>query len=184
LKHSEKYYLDLGGNRIVPASPLEANVIRQAILADKWDLPPEQQSIRGARWPSLCSLGGQAVFHPEWSSLHIIHYAVGDHIEDGFFDLKVDIYCQRLVASFSLIAALVFDCKPWFQTGWQGCGRSIWLCPWWFLKEHRAKPVGLQLKVHEAKGPLMLASLSVAAAEWDCLPPHVVLVDPNTIKPE
>ncbi len=184
MKHSEKYYLNFGGNRIVPESPLEVNVIRQAILADKWDLPPEQQSRRGARWPFL-SLGGQAVFHPEWSPIHIIHYSVGDHLDDGFFDLKANIYNhQRLVASFLLMAALVFDSKPWFQAGWRGSSRNLWLCPWWFLEEQRANPVGLQLKVREAKGALMVGSLTAVGSEWDCLPPHMVLVDPKSIEAE
>jgi hypothetical protein len=181
LKRSEKYYLDFGGNRIVPESPFETDILRQAILADKWNLPHEQQSIRGARWPLLCSTGGQAVFHPEWSTSHIVHYTVGEHLDDGFFDLKVCIYGRRLLASFSLMAALVFKQKPWFQSGWQGQRRSVWVCPWWFLKEERANPVGLHLKFTQAKGALMIGSQTEATAEWDCLPPHALLVDPSTI---
>jgi hypothetical protein len=183
MKQSDLYDLDFGKNRIVPEAPLEVDVVRQAILADKWDLPHEQQSRRGNRWPLLCALGGQAVFQPEWSPDHIVHYAVGDHLEDGFFDLKVSIFGQRLVAGFSLVAALVFEHHPWFQTGWQGTRRGMWLCPWWYLKRQQANPVGLVLKVAQAKGPLMVSSLSEAAAEWDCVPPHVVLVDPSTIEP-
>lgn len=181
MNRSEKHDVEFGGNRVVPESPFEVDVVRQAILADKWDLPVEQQAEYARRWP-LSGVGGQAVFHPEWSPKHVVHYSVGGHLDDGFFGLDVSIHGERSVAGFSLLAALVVDHKPWFQTGWQGPHRGLWMCPQWFFRARRASPVGLRLKSGVSRGVLMIGAVSKTPTEWECLSLHVSLVNSCTLK--
>lgn len=181
MKPSDSFYSDLGGNRVVPESPLDVDVIRQAILPDRWDLSAVPRAHWGGSWPNLCRFGGQALYHPDWSPDFLVHYELREHLGEGFFDLQVVLHGKALFASFRLLAALVFADHPPFQSGWQGVPRQWFLGPRWFLAGERADPRGLQLKTDVAQGPLLLDALSAVSAESQCLPPHVLLVDPQAV---
>jgi hypothetical protein len=196
MRESERCYLKMGSNRVVPETPFEVDVIRQAILADKWWLIPERRPTgvieRDFLWDFLLlTRGGQAVLHTGWSPLFVVHYELGDHLEDGFFDLSVKFFETTIettthepVAGFSLLAALRFrEGSPPFPTGWKGTRREKFLIPSWFLVRQRANPVNLELRQGEFGGALMIAALVPfdQDAESHCLPPHVQLVDPATI---
>ena len=148
----------------------------------------ESQTERDHRFDSLlCQAGGQAIFHPEWSPELVIHYVIAEHLDDGFYDHKVTLYAKssgKEVASFHLLAALEFTEIPPFQCSWKGTKRACYCHPAWLLNMHRANPVGLELRTHQLRGALVVSHLTITTAEWDALPPHVVLVDPASIKLE
>jgi hypothetical protein len=181
--------------RVLAESPLETEVLRQAILADKWDLMPEHLAMLGpdryVHAMRLCSGGGQAVFHPRFNQQVVWHYRVGEQFPDpvlsGFFEMRVGLFEKQLgtqLGDFKLFACLALLRRPPFQTGWDGPPREFFVCPWWYFFSGRAEPHGVAFKSNVQdfdNGPLFVSSLSESHAEWDCLAPHACLIEQVSI---
>jgi hypothetical protein len=184
MKPSRKYFEVFGGNRVVPESRLEEEVLRQAILGEKWDLPePERTALEA--YPRfrflLCSSGGVATYQPQWSPDFVVHYEVKRHRDDGFFDLTMKILSAETsepTGSVELLAALKFQEHPPFQTGWSGAEREHHFIPFWYFTPSRANPKGVTLKLEtNVCGALFVPGDVRPAAEWHCSPPHITLLD-------
>ncbi len=177
--------------RLQPESGMEVEVLRQAILADKRDLPPEQLKLIAPHSTTfaarLCASGGQGVFHPDFHRHVVWFYQVGESGKDGFFELNVTLVEKdgsKVRGSFRLFACLVLLRRPPFQTGWAGSGREFFVCPWWYYFSKKAEPSGVlfQKSVRNFdNGPLFVSSLGDARAEWDCPPPHFHLIAASSI---
>ncbi len=184
MKPSEKYYENFGGNRVVPENRLEEEVIRQAILADKWDLAESEResfATSTAVHFLLCSSGGVATYHPRWSPDFVVHYQIGRHRDDGFFDLTIKTLSSKTgepIGSVELFAALKFEKDPPFQTGWIGPEREHHFIPFWYFNAARANSKGIKLKVNkDIHAALFVPGDLKVAAEWHCSPPHLTLFD-------
>jgi len=184
MKPSGKYYENFGGNRVVPENRLEEEVLRQAILADRWDLAESEREAlhtSGTFHSLLCRSGGMATFQPQWSPHFVVHYHVGRHREDGFFDLTMNILSATTgepTGSVEFFAALQVQKHRPFQTGWIGPEREHYFTPRWYLNAAIAHSKGVKLKVNtEASGALLIPGDLNVDAEWHCQPPHVILLD-------
>jgi hypothetical protein len=184
MKPSEKYYEDFGGKRVVPETRLEEEVLRQAILGEKWDLPESERATLEANWRfsfRLCSSGGVATYQPQWSPDFVVHYQIDRHRDDGFFGLTMKILSAETsepTGSVELLAALKFQKHPPFQTGWSGAEREHHFVPFWYFAAGRADPKGVKLRVEEnVCGALFLPGDVRREAEWHCSPPHITLLD-------
>ena len=177
--------------RLMAESQLETEVLRQAILADKWDLPPEHLKMIGpechAHAARLCSGGGQAVFHPDFSRDVVFHYRVGQQLPNGFYELQVGLIEKRSgrpAGEFKLRSCLALLRNPPFQTGWNGPPRQFYVCPWWYYFSNEAQPRGVVFHTDVRdfyNGALFISSLAKCHAEWDCLPPHMQLIQPPPV---
>jgi hypothetical protein len=185
MKPSEKYYENFGGNRVVPENRLEEQVLRQAILADKWDLAESEREALDTTNTTfhflLCRSGGMATYQPQWSPDLVVHYQIGRHRDDGFFDLTMKILSAKTgepTGSVELFAALKFQKHPPFQTGWIGPEREHHFIPFWYFNAARAHSKGIKLKVErDLHGAMLVPGDLKVGAEWHCSPPHVTLLD-------
>jgi hypothetical protein len=184
MRPSEKYYENFGGDRVVPENRLEEDVVRQAILADQWDLVESEREALPASVDFhffLCRAGGRATYWPEWSPDFVAHYQVGRHRDDGFFDLTIRTLSTKTgeaTGSVELFAALKLREHPPFQTGWSGPEREHHFIPFWYFAAARAHPQGIRLKVNsDLHGALLVPGDRRIDGEWHCSPPHVSLFD-------
>lgn len=184
MRPSEKYYDDFGGDRVVPETRLEEEVLRQAILADQWDLAEsEREALAGSIGVHLllCRAGGRATYQPRWSPDYLAHYQVGRHRDDGFFDLTIRILSTKtgeVTGSVGLFAALKLQKHPPFQTGWSGPEREHHFIPFWYFIAASADSQGMRLKVdRNLHGALLVPGDLKIEGEWHCSPPHVTLLD-------
>ena len=184
MKLSEKYYENFGGDRVVPENRLEEEVLRQAILADQWDLAESEREALAESTTFhflLCSSGGVACYNPHWSQELVVHYQIGRHRDDGFFDLTIKILSAKTgeaTGSVELFAALKFQKHPTFQTGSSGPEREHHFIPFWYFNAARAHSQGIKLKVdRDLHGALLVPGDLRIDAEWHCSPPHVTLLD-------
>ncbi len=179
------YYLD-EGSRVIPSSPLEVDVLRQVILADRFvfstefpdplvDLPIKQ--------------GGRLFYDPQWSAELIMHYAVGEHLGGGQFELTVSFYSKQTGQCFGTLqlgTALGLSSVPHDVQGaydrrfWQA-RRSTFLVPMRCILPNREPSADLQIKTHEKARWRLLAfeDLHTSTREYRSALPHVVLVDPD-----
>lgn len=184
MKPSEKYYENFGGDRVVPEDRLEEEVLRQAILADQWDLVESEREVLAASTDfhfSLCRSGGRATYQPQWSPDFLVHYQIGRHRDDGFFDLTIKFLSTKTgetAGSIELYAALKLQRHPPFQTGWSGPEREHHFIPFWYFNAAKAHSQGIRLKVNtDLQGALLVPGDLKIDAEWHCSPPHVILLD-------
>jgi hypothetical protein len=176
----------------VPESPAEVDIIRQAILADRWCVGAERYPP-GENDPRFVGLsetfGGQTIFQPEWSAHLVVHYAIGEHFDDGFFDLSITFHSRsaaRQLAQLHIAAALISFRRPLFQCPWKGPLRDAFYCPWWILLLRAADP-GLKLRNSGSTGIqhgalAMPLPRSFVKGDWDPIAPHVALIDPAQIE--
>jgi len=184
MKPSERYYEDFGGNRVVPETRLEEEVVRQAILGEKWDLPESERAALEAnpRFGFLLrSSGGVATYQPKWCPDFVVHYQIDRHRDDGFFDLTMKILSAKTTeqtGSVKLLAALRLQKHPPFQTGWSGAEREHHFIPFWYFAAGIADPKGVTLRVEAPVcGALFVPGDVRREAEWHCNPPHIALLD-------
>jgi hypothetical protein len=184
MKLSEKYYENFGGDRVVPENRLEEEVLRQAILADQWDLAESEREALAASIDFhilLCRSGGRATYQPQWSPDFVVHYQIGPHRDDGFFDLTIKILSAKTgeaTGSVELFAALKFQKHPPFQTGSSGPEREYHFIPFWYFNAARTHSQGIRLKVDiDLHGVLLVPGDLKIDGEWHCSPPHVTLLD-------
>ncbi len=183
----EAYYLD-EGPRVIPSSPLEVDILRQAILADRFvfdtELPDTLVDLAIKR-------GGRLFYDPQWSVELIMHYAVGEHLGRGQFELTVTFYNKQtgkysgtLQLGTALgLSAVPHDVQGAFKKSYWRSRRSTFFLPRWCVLPDREPSADLQIKTHEKAHWRLLAfeDIHQEIREYRSVLPHVVLVDPERL---
>ena len=178
------YFLDQP-SRVLPSSPLEIDILRQVILADRFviddEIPYELRglAIRG---------GGRLFYDPEWSAEFVMHYVAGAHLGGGKFELTVTLYSAQTCKSVGTLelgsalatSAVPHDVQTAFYPGYWRRTRSTFFLPMWFLLPDREPSADLRIKTHEKAAWRLLAfeEFLQESSACDNLP-HVVLVEPE-----
>jgi hypothetical protein len=188
MRKSDKYYEEFGGDRVVPETDLEIEILRNAILNDRWDFMPEHQTKDITQGAFLSRTGGQAIIHKTWIDSWIIHYAVEHHNDDGMFELILSFINERnplQSLQIHMFAALRILRRPPFQCGWSGSERKNFVCPWWYFYCKSEIPRSLVLLPQDSEwrhGAFFVSTEIESKVEWRPPSPHVQLIDPQSLK--
>jgi hypothetical protein len=118
-----------------------------------------------------------------------MHYAVGEHLGTGKFDLTVTFYSTqsaKCLGTLQLGSALTpssvpHDVQPAFNRYYWQARRSTFLLPRWFVLPDREPSTDLQIRTHEKACWRLLSFEDIhhTTREYSDALPHVLLVEPE-----
>jgi hypothetical protein len=180
------YFVDINTPpRVIPSSPLEADVLRQIILADRFVFEDEFGSPLGEL---PIKGGGRLYWDPQWSAELVMHYAVGKHFGGGQFELTVTIYnkhtssclgCLQLGTELTL-SSVPHPVQGAYDREFWRAQRSIFFVPTWFVLLGVEPSLDLKIKTYEnVRRLLAFEDLFRRTREYRDALPHVVLINPE-----